>query len=187
MTTDERRPDYYEILQISPNAEPDTIHRVYRLLAQRFHPDNLETGDPSRFRQVTEAYQVLSEPESRAKFDVGHQQVRQERIRIVTDGNSVRSEFELEQLIRLTVLEALYSQRRANPGSPGIFDLDMEQLTGQSRERLEFTFWYLVSKNLIKRGESSKIMITAEGVDHLELHHASSLQRKRLKEPSPIV
>ena len=32
--------DYYEVLQISPNADPDTVHRVYRLLAQRFHPDN---------------------------------------------------------------------------------------------------------------------------------------------------
>ncbi len=47
--------DYYERLQISANAEPDTIHRVYRLLAPRFHPDNLETGDESRFRSITEA------------------------------------------------------------------------------------------------------------------------------------
>ncbi len=187
MANDERLPDYYEILQISPNADPDTVHRVYRLMAQRYHPDNLETGDPSRFRQVTEAYQVLSQPESRAKYDVGYQQVRQERLQIVSDGNSVRSEFELEQMIRLTVLEALYAQRRTNPGNPGIFDLDMEALTGQSREHLEFTFWYLVSKNLIKRGDSSKIMITAEGVDHLETHFESTLQRKRLKEPSPIV
>jgi len=186
MMNDERPVDYYEILQISPNAEPDTVHRVYRLLAQRFHPDNRETGDPSRFRQVTEAYRVLSDSEARARFDVGHEQVRQERIRIVTDGKTVRSDFELEQLVRLTVLEALYSQRRNNPGNPGIFDLDMEQLTGQSREHLEFTFWYLVSKNLIKRGDSSKIVITADGVDHLEQHHESSLKRRRLKEASNV-
>jgi uncharacterized protein YabN with tetrapyrrole methylase and pyrophosphatase domain len=37
--------DYYEVLQISANAEPETVHRVYRLLAQRFHPDNIESGD----------------------------------------------------------------------------------------------------------------------------------------------
>ena len=37
--------DYYEILQISPNAEPETVHRVFRLLAQRCHPDNAETGN----------------------------------------------------------------------------------------------------------------------------------------------
>ena len=37
--------DHYELLQVSPTAEIDTIHRVYRLLAQRFHPDNRETGN----------------------------------------------------------------------------------------------------------------------------------------------
>ena len=37
--------DYYEVLQVSPNADLDTIHRVYRLLAQRFHPDNRESGN----------------------------------------------------------------------------------------------------------------------------------------------
>ena len=42
--------DYYEILQISQNAEPDTIHRVYRLLAQRLHPDNIDTGNAAQFR-----------------------------------------------------------------------------------------------------------------------------------------
>jgi DnaJ-class molecular chaperone len=41
---EERLPDYYEALQISVNAEPDTVHRVFRLLAQRFHPDNHETA-----------------------------------------------------------------------------------------------------------------------------------------------
>ena len=182
--TDDRPIDYYEILQISPNAEPDTIHRVYRLLAQRFHPDNQETGDPSRFRQITEAYNVLSEPEQRAAFDVRHEQVRQERMRIVTEGARSHTEFEIEQLVRLTVLEALYTQRRGNPGNPGIFDLDLEPLTGQSRDHLEFTFWYLISKNLAKRGDSSRLLITAEGVDYLEKHYENNLQRKRLKEAS---
>jgi len=37
-------PDFYEVLQLSPNADPDTVHRVFRVLAQRFHPDNKETG-----------------------------------------------------------------------------------------------------------------------------------------------
>ena len=62
--------DFYERLQISANAEPDTIHRVYRLLAPRFHPDNQDSGDESRFRAITEAYQTLSDPERRAKYAV---------------------------------------------------------------------------------------------------------------------
>ena len=61
-------PDYYEILQISPTAEPETVHRVYRLLAQRCHPDNKETGDEAQFRQLSEAYYVLSDPGRRAQL-----------------------------------------------------------------------------------------------------------------------
>ena len=68
--------DYYERLQISANAEPDTIHRVYRLLAPRFHPDNLETGDESRFRAITEAYHILIDPEKRAQYDIVHERRR---------------------------------------------------------------------------------------------------------------
>ena len=54
-------PDYYEFLQISPSAENDTIHRVYRFLAARFHPDNHDTGDAERFFLLKQAYEVLSE------------------------------------------------------------------------------------------------------------------------------
>ena len=94
--------------------------------------------------------------------------MRQERIRVVTHAAKANTDFEIEQLVRLTVLEALYTQRRVNPNNPGIFDLDLEGLTGQSRDHLEFTFWYLISKNMVKRGDSSRLLITADGVDYLE-------------------
>ena len=58
--------DYYEVLQVSDTAEPETINRVYRIFAQRYHPDNKETGNEARFREITEAYQILSNPEKRA-------------------------------------------------------------------------------------------------------------------------
>jgi hypothetical protein len=82
--------------------------------------------------------------------------------------NQVQGIFEVEQLVRLTVLEALYAQRKLEPHNPGIFDLDLETITGQSREHLEFTFWYLVAKKLIMRGDQSRLVITADGVDYLE-------------------
>src|ERR1700758_2542300 len=62
-------PDYYEFLQISPSAEPDTIHRVYRFLAARFHPDNQDTGDAEKFFLLKQAYDVLANPEGRAAYD----------------------------------------------------------------------------------------------------------------------
>jgi len=83
--------DYYEILQISSNAEPETVHRVYRLLAQRFHPDNSETGNDARFRELTEAYDVIADPARRAQYDVTYSRHRQERWRLVTTGATARS------------------------------------------------------------------------------------------------
>ena len=97
-------PDYYEILQISPTAEPETVHKVYRLLAQRCHPDNKETGNDGQFRQLSEAYQVLSDPERRAQYDVTHAALRESRWRLVTNGSHASNDLELEQHIRLTVL-----------------------------------------------------------------------------------
>src|SRR5438093_4063110 len=119
---DDRFADHYETLQISVNAEPDTIHRVFRLLAQRFHPDNGDTGDGARFKAISEAYAVLSDPEQRAQYDVQHYSAQQDRLRLVAAGAKVQGAFQVEQLVRLTVLEALYAQRRLEPMNPGIFD-----------------------------------------------------------------
>jgi curved DNA-binding protein CbpA len=180
VTEDREHPDYYELLQISPNAEPETIHRVYRLLATRYHPDNQLTGNSERFRVLLEAYSVLSDPARRAEYDVSYQQRRQERWQPITVDEHADTDFEQEQVTRLIVLEVLYSRRRAEPGSPGVFVLDLEKLTGRPREHLEFTIWYLLQKRLVQRGENSRLDITAEGVDHLEAHQHGRLQRRRI-------
>jgi curved DNA-binding protein CbpA len=172
--------DYYEVLQVSSNAEPETIQRVYRLLAQRFHPDNKETGSESRFRVIHEAYSVLSDPEKRAGYDIIHHQLRQDRWRLVSSGAESENDFEIEHIVRLTVLEVLYTRRRVEPGSPGVFSLDLEGMIGRPREHLEFTIWYLVQKKLVVRDDTSRLFITAEGVEHLEQNYRANLQRKRL-------
>ncbi|RPJ11395.1 MAG: J domain-containing protein, partial [Deltaproteobacteria bacterium] len=53
--------DYYEDLQVSPNADQETLERIYRMLAKRYHPDNGCTGCVDKFDVVTKAYQVLSD------------------------------------------------------------------------------------------------------------------------------
>jgi hypothetical protein len=90
-------------------------------------------------------------------------------------------DFEDEQLLRLTVLEVLYSERRAEPEGRGIFVLDLEDLTGRPREHLEFTLWFLKKKHLIESGDSSRMNITVEGVEYFEEHYRSGLLRRRLK------
>ena len=171
-------PDYYEILQISPTAEPETVHKVYRLLAQRCHPDNKETGNEAQFRHLSEAYYVLSDPERRAKYDVGHAALTQARWRLVSNGSHAGSDFEVEQLVRLTVLEVLYTRRRTEPSRAGVSLWDLEQLIGRAREQLEFSVWYLVAKKFITRSDGAELVITAEGVEFLEANYATNSQRR---------
>jgi curved DNA-binding protein CbpA len=172
--------DYYEILQISSNAEPETVHRVYRLLAQRFHPDNAETGNDAQFRSLTEAYQVLSDPERRAKYDVQHTRITQDRWRLISAGARAENDYESEQQIRLTILEVLYTRRRLDPESQGLSPLDLERLIGRAREQLEFTIWYLVQKKYVTRGDSALLTITVDGAEYLENNYQNSVRQRRL-------
>ncbi len=175
---EEKAHDYYEVLQVSASAEVETIHRVYRLLAQRFHPDNHETGSSSRFRLISEAYGVLSNPEERARYDIIHQQQKQDRWRLVSTGGDADNDFEMEQRVRLTVLEVLYTKRRMEPREPAIYSLDLEEMIGRPREHLEFTIWYLNQKKFVQRDDNSRLIITADGVEYLEANYrASSLLR----------
>ena len=173
--------DYYDLLQVSPGAEPETLNRVYRLLAQRYHPDNRETGDEERFREITDAYRVLSDPERRAKYDVAHLQRRQDRWRLVSAGAQNENDFELEQSYRLTLLEALYTKRRLEPHAPGIFTLELEELLGRAREHLEFTVWFLMQKGYIARDDNSRIQLTVEGAEFLELNYRVRQHQRRLR------
>lgn len=172
--------DYYELLQVSPNAEPETISRTYRLLAQRYHPDNQTTGNESRFRELSQAFGVLNDPEQRAKYDISYHRHKQDRWRLVSAGAHSEDDFGTEQMFRLTMLEALYTKRRAEPNSPSLYSTELEELLGRPREHLEFTIWYLVQKKLVSRDDSSRLMITADGVDHLEENYRVNINRRRL-------
>lgn len=67
--------DYYEVLEVARDASPDQIKKAYRQLALKFHPDR-NPGDKEaeeKFKEASEAYQILSSEESRAKYDrFGH-------------------------------------------------------------------------------------------------------------------
>jgi curved DNA-binding protein len=62
--------DFYEILGVSRNATQDEIQRAYRKLARAHHPDvNKDPGAEDRFKDVSEAYNVLHDPETRRRYD----------------------------------------------------------------------------------------------------------------------
>jgi curved DNA-binding protein len=160
-------PDYYEFLQISPNAESDTIHRVYRFLAVRLHPDNPETGDAEKFFLLKQAYDVLSNPARRAEYDAAFKKEGPQPVPLSTSIDFMDSmEGELNR--RLGLLALLYIQRRTNPYMPEVSLLEVERRMGFPRDYLEFTTWYLKNKGYISRSDNSDFTLTAEGVDFVE-------------------
>jgi molecular chaperone DnaJ len=73
MATDQKQ-DYYDVLGVPRNAGPDELKKAYRRLAMQYHPDrNKEPAAEARFKEVNEAYEVLSDPDKRAMYDrFGH-------------------------------------------------------------------------------------------------------------------
>ncbi len=159
--------DHYEVLQLSPRADMDTVHRVFRIMAARFHPDNPESGDAEKFLLLTDAYAVLSDPEKRAHYD-GLRADKKPQPLPLFQAKAFVDEKQGESNRRLGVLCLLYAQRRRNSEHPSLTLLEIESLMGYPREYLEFTFWYLREKEYIKRADCSDFALTASGADFLE-------------------
>src|SRR5215475_4260741 len=153
-----RSRDCYEMLQVSRHADQETIERVFRIMALRFHPDNRETGDHERFVLLKEAYATLSDPVARAQYDATH-------------GNQEHSPlpiFELRDFVddisgelnrRLGVLCLLYNKRRRDADKPGLSLLHLEQLMSFPREYLMFTMWFLLERGYIRMLDNSDYVL----------------------------
>ncbi len=159
--------DYYEFLQISPNADADTIHRVYRFLASRLHPDNPESGDAEMFHLLKVAYDVLSDPTARADYDA--------KCKGEPDNPNPFSEqvdfmdsLDGELNRRLAVLAVLYYRRRTNPHMPEVGLGEIETRMGFPRDYLDFTIWYLNKKGYVTTGDNAHLALTAVGEDFIE-------------------
>lgn len=158
--------DYYEVLQISPRADHDTIQRVFRHLAKRFHPDNSESGDTERFKQLLEAFRVLSDPELRSKYDLTYQEMREARWRIF-DKATALDDLAADRRIRTALLSILYTARRHDAERPGVGEVELERLLECPEQHMRFHIWYLKENGWIKRIENGTFAITASGVDRV--------------------
>jgi len=171
--------DYYEFLQISPKAEGPTIQRIYRFMASRFHPDNPETGDREKFLLLTQAYEVLSDPERRAQYDA-KRDTREVRPNPIFEMSEFVNGIEGEVNRRLGVLSLLYNRRRTNSENPKVSLYDLEKRMGWPREYLDFTTWYLRSMQYITKEDNSDFALTALGVDYVESNYTKVPMLNRL-------
>ncbi|MBT8338312.1 MAG: J domain-containing protein [Gemmatimonadetes bacterium] len=156
--------DHYETLQLSPSADGETVERVYRLLAKRYHPDNPQSGDAHRFAAVRHAYEVLTDPDTRAAYDATYED---ERHREWRDFRSVQVEDGREEDRRLfrAVLSALYVARRRQPDGGGMAPFHLERLLATPTEHLEFPLWYLKQRGYVEVLPTGLLAITVEGID----------------------
>jgi hypothetical protein len=162
--------DYYDLLQLSPNADEDTIHRVFRHLAKKVHPDNGESSDVDRFRQLLEAHRVLTDPDTRAGYDARYQEYWNRKWKLASDA-STNTAFDADRVTREKILSLLYVQRRRTMNAPGLGEYELARLLRTPVELVEFHVWYLRSKGFVERLDNGMLAITANGVDQIEQNH----------------
>jgi hypothetical protein len=177
--------DYYEVLQLSQTADAETVERVYRLLAKRYHPDNQATGSSTRFAEVHEAYDVLSDPKRRAAFDVRYEENKSTQWKIF-DQASAADGREEDRRIFHGILSLLYVARRQNPAAGGLGAVSLEKLLGVPRQHLEFPIWYLKQRGWLELLDNGQFAITVSGVDKLA-DRELSVPEDRLLAASSVV
>jgi curved DNA-binding protein CbpA len=175
--------DYYEVLEISPNANLDTIERIFRHLAMRYHPDNPNTGDRARFSEVLEAHNTLKDPAKRAQYDIRHRSRSASRWELAGEASNTKG-IERDIVIQDKLLSILYVKRRQDMKEPGIGEHELERLSACPREHLQFHLWYLKAKGWIAKMEDGMLAITVDGVDHANSKHRREHNTKLLTHPN---
>jgi curved DNA-binding protein CbpA len=166
--SDESLLDYYEDLQVSPKADQETIERVFRMFAKRYHPDNGHTGCIEKFDKVAKAYQILNDPTKRAAYDLRYEEIQKRKWRLTPDATSFSNRNGKDAEIRNGLLSVLYIERRNDPASASVGLWQLEKILGWPEKVLEFHTWYLKEKGWIQRTDSGGYAITATGVDAFE-------------------
>ena len=151
--------NHYEILEISSSASFETVERVFRYLAKRYHPDSSEHGDIQKFTQIAEAYEVVGSPERRASFDL--ELNKQKAVEVELDKGAASIGDDTADRHRL--LSLFYAQRRKDIKKPGLGINSVEQMMGIPVEVLDFHVWFFRERGWIhaKKAERSRSLLMA--------------------------
>ena len=167
--------DYYELLELSPNANPETIERTYRYLATKVHPD--AGGDKAKFGLLVKAFETLKDPVRRAEYDKKLFERKQLHSNLVEHASQAGR----DTIDRHKLLCLYYAQRRQDPKHPALGAVTVETLMKCGPEVLDFHIWYFREKGWIKRADNGGFAITAEGVDRVESGEVRTANRTLLK------
>ena len=177
-------PDHYQVLQVSRQADTDTIRRVFHILAQRYHPDNRETGNQEKFRQVVDAHAILCDPEKRAAHDVflaGEDQGRFKIFDSLENSEGVQAEIRKRE----GILRLLYGKRLTDPHKPAMRAREFTEMLACPLEHLEFALWMLREQRLIIRSDNNHFEITWQGVQAFEAEQANYAKKSLIALPAP--
>ena len=154
--------NHYESLEVSQNASPEAIEKMFRLLATKHHPD--AGGDKDKFKSVVEAFEVLRDKDSKDAYD--HQLISetQEVSRLLENSKQAGP----DAAIRHELLCLFYARRREEGASPALGEIAIQKTLDLTAHVVEFHLWYFREKNWIKRFEDGGFAITAEGVDQID-------------------
>jgi len=164
--------NYYELLELSPNANQETIERTFRYLATKHHPD--AGGDRARFSELMKAFETLKDPASRAAYDAKIEQLQMEAVNLTEHANQAGP----DTVDRHKLLCLYYARRRQGNKNPGLGTVAAETLMRCPSGLLDFHLWYFREKGWIKREDNGGFSITADGVDRVE---AREIEVNRLR------
>lgn len=181
--------DYYAILQVSPVCDPKELELAYHALAKIHHPDHSGDADSTRFNDVTEAFRVLRNPESRAKFDVLYANINGKEV-----FETSKDDFGVDERTALLdadahakILMYLYRKRREQAQSAGVIGFYLQELVNCSDENFEFHKWYLKEKGWVAITEQGSLEITIQGIDHvIAMSKTSAVERLLLAQSKAL-
>jgi curved DNA-binding protein CbpA len=159
--------DHYAILGIDAKSNSETIQQAYSKLAQKYHPKNSTTGNAEMFEALNVAYEVLSDPELRSRFDELKGVGREEGTPKFS-GVEFFDALGREATLRAAILCVLYDRRRTHPSAPSLSMRHLELIVESTAVELSSALWYLKQRSLAATDDKSSLQITVDGMDFLE-------------------
>jgi curved DNA-binding protein CbpA len=164
--------DHYAVLGVEPKADSETIQKAYSKLAQKYHPNNAETGDAELFEAVNSAYETLADPELRSVFD-RVKGVGSEEGGPSFSGVGFFDALGREAVRRAAILCVLYDRRLTKPNAPSLSMRHLEIIVDATATELSSALWYLKQRVLAASDDKSSLQITVDGMDFLETKRPS--------------